>query len=76
LVPPTLTYTNADDKTRDLVHDFIEEEYLSFPVGRHDDMLDALARIAEPTLDTPWPSKRQNLGPVLTFGVLDAVAGY
>jgi predicted phage terminase large subunit-like protein len=75
-LPQELKYVNAEGKTRDLVHDFIEEEYLSFPVGRHDDMLDALARLAEPTLDTPWPSKRQNIGPVLTFGVLDAVAGY
>jgi predicted phage terminase large subunit-like protein len=75
-MPRELNYTSSDDKTKDLIHTFTEEEYLSFPVGRHDDMLDALARIAEPTLDTPWPSKRQNVGPILTFGVLDAMCGY
>lgn len=75
-LPQELQYTTSAGKQRDLVHDFIEEEYLSFPVGRHDDMLDALSRVAEPTLDTPWPSKRQNLGPVLAFGTLDSVTGY
>lgn len=75
-LPEELKYTSLEGKTRDLVHDFIEEEYLAFPVGRHDDMLDALSRIAEPTLDTPWPSKRQGLGPVLPWGMLDDVVGY
>lgn len=75
-LPQELTYTTLEGKTIDLVHHFIEEEFLAFPVGRHDDMLDALARIAEPTLDTPWPSKKQAMGPVLTFGVLDETVGY
>lgn len=75
-MPESLHYTQTDGKQRDLIHDFIEDEYLAFPVGRHDDMLDALSRIAEPMLDTPWPSKQQNVGPVLEFGVLDTVCGY
>lgn len=75
-LPESLNYTQGDGKQRDLVHDFIEDEYLAFPVGRHDDMLDALSRIAEPLLDTPWPSKHQDVGPVLTFGVLDDMCGY
>jgi len=75
-MPEQLLYMQGDGKQIDLIRHFTEEEFLSFPVGRHDDMLDALARIAEPTLDTPWPSKRQNVGPVLAFGVLDADVGY
>lgn len=75
-LPSELQYTNMLGKQRNLVHDFIEEEYLAFPVGRHDDMLDALSRVAEPSLDTPWPSQRQNFGPVLAFGVLDEAVGY
>lgn len=43
----------------DLVHAFIEEEYMAFPVGLHDDMLDALARIAEPDLPLVWPMKSE-----------------
>jgi hypothetical protein len=37
------------------VQDFLEEEYAAFPVGIHDDMLDSLARIAEPDLPLSWP---------------------
>lgn len=75
-MPQQLSYTTLDGKTLDLVHHFIEEEFLSFPVGRHDDMLDGLARIAEPTLDTPWPSKRYSSAPSVEFGVLDETVGY
>lgn len=76
-MPERLEYTTIDGKTKDLIHEFIETEYLSFPVGRHDDMLDALSRIAEPTLDTPWPSKRAfSAGPTMDFGVLDETVGY
>ncbi len=76
-LPEQINYTDVNGKTRDLVHDFIEDEYLAFPVGRHDDMLDGLARMMEPTLDTPWPSKRQqSMGPELAFGFLDAEIGY
>lgn len=39
--------TDYEGKTRDLVHDYIESEYVPFPVPLHDDMLDGLARIQE-----------------------------
>lgn len=32
---------------RDLVRDFIEEEFVAFPVLKHDDMIDCLARIQD-----------------------------
>ena len=69
-------YTDCDGKEHDLVEDFIEQEYLSFPVGRHDDMLDALARIAEPKLDLPWPRKQDFVMQVMPRQVFDSVAGY
>lgn len=77
-MPEEISYTGADGKPRNLIHDFVEDEYLAFPVGRHDDMLDGLARLKEPTLDTPWPLKRQqqNTSPVAAFGVLDPTCGY
>jgi len=74
--PQELMYTNTEGREFDLVNEFIETEYLSFPVGRHDDMLDALARIAEPNMDTPWPRQQEFAAPVLNFGVLDPIAGY
>ncbi len=43
--PRTLRKTDSSGIIHDLVHDFIEEEMLTFPVGAHDDMLDCLSRI-------------------------------
>ena len=56
-LPKSFRYTDWQKDTHDLVHDFIEEEYYPFPVGLHDDMLDSLARIAEPELGLAWPKK-------------------
>lgn len=54
-LPRTLWYTGADGKTTDLIQDFIEQEFKAFPVPIHDDMLDALARIAEPDIPLVFP---------------------
>ncbi|MDO9402049.1 MAG: phage terminase large subunit [Polaromonas sp.] len=54
-LPRSLHYTGSDGKTTDLVHDFIEQEYKSFPVPVHDDMLDALARMADPDYPLIFP---------------------
>lgn len=55
ILPRSLYYTDAEGKTRDLVQEFIEQEYKPFPVPVHDDMLDALARLVEPDLPLIWP---------------------
>lgn len=39
--------TDYEGKTRDLSHDFVEQEYIPFPVPLHDDMFDALSRICD-----------------------------
>lgn len=62
VLPRTLHYTGYDGKTNDLVHDFIEQEFLGFPVGIHDDMLDALARLLEPDLPLLWPARKKKSG--------------
>lgn len=46
-LPRKMMVTDDEGKTRDIVHDFIEQELVPFPVPLHDDMLDALARIEE-----------------------------
>lgn len=56
--PRTLYKTDYQGVTRDLVNDFIEEEYISFPVPVHDDMLDSLARLLEPDLELTWPQEQ------------------
>lgn len=47
--------TQYDGITRNLLEIFLEQEMLSFPVAKHDDMLDALARLVEPDLPLIWP---------------------
>ena len=54
-LPKSLHVTNYEKIVVDLVRTFIEEEYAAFPVGSHDDALDALSRIAEPDLKLVWP---------------------
>ncbi len=58
-LPNSLHRTDYQKKTVDLVTAFVEEEYAPFPVGLHDDMLDALARIAEPDLKLVWPKEEK-----------------
>ncbi len=59
VLPRTCYKTGYDGKTSDLVADFIEQEFMAFPVGVHDDMLDALARLFEPDLTLLWPTRRK-----------------
>jgi predicted phage terminase large subunit-like protein len=54
-LPQTRFYTDHTGETLNLIDVFIEEEFVAFPVSRHDDMLDALARIVDPEFRTKWP---------------------
>ena len=45
-LPKYLPYLNSNKETVDLTESFISE-YETFPVGRHDDMMDALSRIMD-----------------------------
>jgi predicted phage terminase large subunit-like protein len=58
--PMALPYTVTDGTTRDLMSDFLKE-YEAFPVGRTDDMMDALARLDEPKLVLPFPQEEKPL---------------
>lgn len=58
-LPESLHVTDWQKETQDLVHSFIEQEFYPFPVGLHDDMLDALSRIAEPELKLAWPKEEK-----------------
>uniref|UniRef100_B8DK98 Phage uncharacterized protein-like protein n=1 Tax=Nitratidesulfovibrio vulgaris (strain DSM 19637 / Miyazaki F) TaxID=883 RepID=B8DK98_NITV9 len=55
LLPHRLPFVDAEGKRRDLAREFVDEEYLAFPVSRHDDMLDCLARILDPDLGAEFP---------------------
>lgn len=58
-LPKTLHMTTWEKVTVDLVNEFIETEYLAFPVSMHDDQLDSLARICEPDLPLTWPQEKK-----------------
>ena len=58
-LPKSLHITDYQKVPIDLVRSFIEEEFVAFPVGLHDDMLDALSRIAEPDLKLVWPKEEK-----------------
>jgi predicted phage terminase large subunit-like protein len=47
IILPTSFHVTDDGQTRDMVHDFIEDEYTAFPVPAHDDGLDSLSRITD-----------------------------
>lgn len=54
-LPPQMPKTNYEGRTIDLVESFKTDEYIPFPVGMHDDMLDALARILDDEMPADWP---------------------
>lgn len=58
-LPKTFHVTDWQKNVVDLVHEFVESEFYPFPGSLHDDMLDALARIAEPDLKLVWPLEEQ-----------------
>ncbi len=53
--PRGLMKQNYEGMTENLVNIFIQQEYTPFPVMFHDDMLDCLARIADPNLEFVFP---------------------
>jgi len=54
-LPQKFPKTNYEGRSVDLTEAFLKEEYLPFPVGAHDDMLDALARILDDEMPADWP---------------------
>jgi predicted phage terminase large subunit-like protein len=75
-LPHTLPYTDVTGTQHDLVKEFLDQEYAAFPVARHDDMFDSLARLAEPTLKLPFPKAMQDEGQLTEFEPLDNEVGY
>lgn len=55
--PRRILYVDHESKARDLVAEFIADEYEAFPVAAHDDMLDCQARIVDPALGARFPDQ-------------------
>jgi hypothetical protein len=49
-LPPSRMRTLHDGRTIDVIDAFIQEELLPFPVGTHDDLVDAIARVLDPDI--------------------------
>ena len=62
-LPEKLIRTDSTGRARDLVQEFIEEEYAAFNVCVHDDMLDCLSRIEDPMLTTVFPKEGPKTNP-------------
>ena len=54
-LPMSLYYVDYQGRSSDLVRDFVDQEFTTFPVSQHDDMMDCLARIVEPDLGAIFP---------------------
>lgn len=54
-LPRRLAYVTALGKVNDLIADFISEEYMTFPVGKHDDMFDCMSRICDEDMRVKFP---------------------
>lgn len=59
-LPPKLMKRNYEGVEVDLVKSFVEDEYKSFPVSAHDDMLDGLARIMDEDMPASFPRAFDN----------------
>lgn len=63
-LPNQVNYRDFEGRHVDLIQDFKNDEYLSFPVAVHDDMFDCQARIVDPTLNAQFPIQNSKPRPV------------
>lgn len=55
-LPRKIIYSNIKGENVELVKTFVDEELNVFPVGRHDDLLDAFSRIADTEVRASFPA--------------------
>ncbi|HRR34565.1 MAG TPA: hypothetical protein P5026_10730 [Kiritimatiellia bacterium] len=61
-LPRRLLFATVEGETRDLIQDFITQEYATYPVVSHDDMLDDLANLQHPKIkpELRFPAARND----------------
>lgn len=57
LLPGVCTFQDSEGRFRNFTREFVEEEYTTFPVCGHDDMLDCIARVLDPALGLTFPDE-------------------
>ena len=53
-IPSSIAFKDYQGQRKDFVQDF-KQEFETFPVSEHDDLLDCMARILDPVLDATFP---------------------
>lgn len=85
ILPHQFHITTVEHETKDIVHEFVENEYMAWPVPVHDDLLDGLARITDTEghvgpekvkLALKWPAKKKPPPAAEAFKPLDQGMGY
>lgn len=61
-----IPYINWEGTRLDMVKTFVREEYIAYPFGPHDDMIDCLARCKDPALHILPPEGSHDLESVLS----------
>lgn len=56
-IPNALMFLDHEGVQHDFIHEFVTEEYLTFPVCSHDDMLDCMARVKDIPIKFPQGQK-------------------
>lgn len=56
-LPENCIHVNYEGKRVDMVQTFIQEEYVPYPYGAHDDIFDCLARIKDPKFIMTFPNQ-------------------
>ena len=72
MLPETCFRVNHEGINEDLTRIFVDDEFLPFPVAAHDDMLDGLARIQDPSFPMKSPAKHK----AARSGAAHADSGY
>ncbi len=60
-LPWRCRFLDCEGRERDLAQEFLDDEYLAFPVAPHDDMFDCMARILDPALGAVFPRIEQSV---------------
>ena len=63
-LPAQANFRDGEGRIRNFTTEFVEEEYSSFPVSLHDDMLDCLSRAVDPDVAVPWPDAADGRSPM------------
>lgn len=73
--PESLLYIDGEGKQWDLVREMLKSEMPTFPRSKHDDMLDAMARVYEPDLCMAFPRQKISMTEKAVMGYNDGLRG-